>query len=245
MKTVGKILCGFGRGLRIGLVAIGALAFTGSVIAVADYTATQGTGITFASIVISTKHYFANVICDATIGETQCQAVNSSGQASVLEANSASILSAVQAAIPAGANLIGKTGIDQTTNGSTNGVVNLPATSGGLTSFFVQPTASDNHTNVKNGAGQVYWVFAENNSATVNYLRFYNAATGFNGCNSATNLITQVQIPASTSVGGVSIPLPFGIPFSTGISICVTSGYATNDTTNATATAISLTIGYD
>jgi len=126
-----------------------------------------------------------------------------------------------------------------------NGVVPTPVPSGGLTTFFVQPTASDNHTNVKNGAGQVYWVLAENNSATVNYLRLYNAASGFNGCNSATNLITQIQIPASTSVGGINIPLGFGIPFSTGISFCVTSGYATNDTTNATASAISLTLGYN
>lgn len=135
--------------------------------------------------------------------------------------------------------------IDQTTAGTTNGVVTKPATSGGLTTFFLQPTASDNHTNVKNGAGQVYWVLAENNSATVNYLRLYNAATGFNGCASATNLVTQIQIPANTAVGGVNIALPFGIPFSTGISICVTSGYATTDATNATATAMSLTIGYN
>lgn len=120
-----------------------------------------------------------------------------------------------------------------------------PNTAGGLTTSFFQPAASDNHTNLKNGAGQVYWVLAENNSATVNYLRFYNAATGFNGCNSATNLITQIQIPASTSVGGVNISLPLGIAFSTGISYCVTSGYATTDTTNATASAMSITIGYN
>ena len=119
------------------------------------------------------------------------------------------------------------------------------ATSGGLTTLFFQPAASDNHTNLKNGAGQVYWVLAENNSATVNYLRFYNAASGFNGCNSATNLVTQIQIPANTAVGGINIQLPYGIPFSTGISYCVTSGYATNDTTNATATAMSITIGYN
>lgn len=127
----------------------------------------------------------------------------------------------------------------------TNANAPSPTTTGGLTTFFLQPAASDNHTVVKNGAGQVYFVLAENNSATVNYLRFYNAGTGFNGCNAATNLVSQIQIPASTSVGGISIPLPFGISFATGISICVTSGYATNDTTNATATAISLTIGYN
>jgi len=130
------------------------------------------------------------------------------------------------------------------TNAGTFAVQNGPATTGGLSSFFVQPAASDNHTVIKNGAGQVYYVLAMNNSATVNYLRFYDAGTGFNGCNSATNLISQIQIPASTSVGGVSIPLAYGLTFATGISICVTSAYATNDTTNATASAMSVTVGY-
>lgn len=123
MKRFGlRLLRGFGRGLRNGFVAIGALAFLGGAIALADYTVTQGTGLTFASIVISAKHYAALVVCDATVGETQCQAVNSSGQASVIEANSPAILAAVQSSIPAGTAIIGKTGIDQTTDGTTNGV---------------------------------------------------------------------------------------------------------------------------
>lgn len=121
-----------------------------------------------------------------------------------------------------------------------------PATSGGLTNYFVQPTASDNHANIKNGAGQVYKIVVTNNSATINYLRLYNAATGFNGCNSATNLVYQVLIPGnSTNGGGISDSWPTGLAFSTGISICVTSAYATTDTTNATASAMSVNIGYN
>lgn len=119
-----------------------------------------------------------------------------------------------------------------------------PVTTGGLTWYFVQPAASDNHVVIKAGAGQVYNIQVTNNSATVNYLRLYNATTGFNGCNSATNIVGQWAIPASTSVGGLSISIPLGIAFSTGISICVTSGYATTDTTNATATAMSVNVGY-
>jgi len=119
-----------------------------------------------------------------------------------------------------------------------------PVTSGGVTVFFLQPTASDNHANIKNGAGQVYKISATNNSATVNYLRLYNAASGFNGCNSATNLVYQMAIPASTSGAGYSDSWDLGIAFSTGISICVTSGYATTDTTNATASAMSVNVGY-
>lgn len=119
-----------------------------------------------------------------------------------------------------------------------------PVTTGGLSVFFVQPTASDNHANIKNGAGQVYHVKATNNSATVNYLRLYNAGTGFNGCNSATNLVDQWAIPASTSGAGYVEDIAVGEAFATGISICVTSGYATTDTTNATASAMSVSVGY-
>lgn len=116
-----------------------------------------------------------------------------------------------------------------------------PVTTGGLSVYFVQPAASDNHVNIKNGAGQVYKISVTNNSATANYLRLYNAASGFNGCNSATNLVYQMMIPANS---GYSDSWETGIAFSTGISICVTSGYATNDTTNATASAMSVNVGY-
>lgn len=119
-----------------------------------------------------------------------------------------------------------------------------PVTSGGLTNYFVQPAASDNHVVIKAGAGQVYKVSVTNNSATINYLRLYNATTGFNGCNSATNIVYQMAIPASTSGAGYSDSWDLGLAFATGISICVTSGYATTDTTNATASAMSVNVGY-
>jgi hypothetical protein len=129
----------------------------------------------------------------------------------------------------------------------TNGLwVNVKAVAASpLTMFFLQPAASDNHTVIKNGSGTVYKITVTNNSATVNYIRLYNAGTGFNGCNSATNLIYQAAIPASTSVGGLSDSWVQGMAgFTSGISLCVTSGYATTDTTNATASAMSLNIGY-
>ena len=118
----------------------------------------------------------------------------------------------------------------------------VSGTTGGATASFLQPTASDNHANIKNGAGTLYAIVGSNNSVTTNYLRYYNAGTGFNGCNSATNLIMQIAIPAA---GGFTISPPVGIAFATGLSICVTSGYATNDTTNATASAMSITTLYN
>jgi hypothetical protein len=134
-----------------------------------------------------------------------------------------------------------------TVQGSTSGVgIPVgPSTSGGLSWYNVQPTAGDNHANIKNGAGQVYKISITNNSATINYIRLYNAGTGFNGCNSATNLVYENAIPASSSTaGGILDSIDLGLAFSTGISICVTAGYAQNDTTNATASAMNVGIGY-
>lgn len=148
------------------------------------------------------------------------------------------------AALPSGTNIIGKFGIDQTTPGTTNAVQPIPGTAGGLSAYFVQPAASDNHVVIKAGAGQVYHISVTNISAVVNYLRLYNATTGFNGCNSATNLVGQWAIPANTSGGGFTVNFLHGVAFATGISICVTSGYATTDTTNATASAMSVNVGY-
>lgn len=59
-----------GKGLRHGLIAVGALAFSGSVLALANYALTQGSGTNFASLVISSVHYAAYVLCDATAGAT-------------------------------------------------------------------------------------------------------------------------------------------------------------------------------
>ena len=128
---------------------------------------------------------------------------------------------------------------------ATGGTVQpVPGAANGTSTYFVQPGASDNHAVIKAGAGTVYGIAVFNNSATINYLRLYDATTGFNGCNAATNLVTQIQIPASTSVAGAVIPFPLGVAFSTGISICVSSCYATTDTTAATASAMSVTVSY-
>lgn len=162
------------------------------------------------------------------------------------------IYSAASGPIPAGTQIIGRVGIDQTTPGTTDSVTvkagssisNVPITTGGLSSFTLEPAASDNHTVIKNGAGQVYHINAFNNSGTINYYRLYDAGTGFNGCNSATNLKWEGHIPANTSDAGFVEDISQGVSFSTGISICVTSGYGQTNTANATASAISLNVGY-
>lgn len=123
-------------------------------------------------------------------------------------------------------------------------VQSVPGTSNGLTFYVVEPAASDNHVVIKAGAGVVYHISAFNNSATINYLRLYNATTGFNGCNSTTNLQWETNIPASTTGAGFVEDIAQGITFATGISICISSAYGQTSTTNATASAMSVNIGY-
>jgi hypothetical protein len=119
------------------------------------------------------------------------------------------------------------------------------ATSGGQTVYNVEPGASDNHANIKNGAGQVYSVSAFSKDTVANYIRLYNAASGFNGCNSATNLVWSGIIPgASTGAGFTGVLFEGGLPFSTGISICVTGAYGQTSTTSATASVMEVNVGY-
>lgn len=83
-----NILRFIGGGLKSVCAVVMALVLIASTYALADYTLTQGTGITMASVVISTKHYIALLICDATAGESQCAAVNASGGVSVAQQGS-------------------------------------------------------------------------------------------------------------------------------------------------------------
>jgi hypothetical protein len=102
----------------------------------------------------------------------------------------------------------------------------------------IYATASDNHAVIKNGAGTAYAVQTSNNSATANYLRLYDAGTGFNGCGSATGIIFAMEIPPSNSGFIANIGGAPGVSFTNGLSICITSGFGNTDTTNATASAI-------
>lgn len=169
---------------------------------------------------------------------------------------------ALTAQIPSGVNLIGDVNLRQggTALSATNGAyfnqlqgntalsatnptfaAPIPTTSGGLSVYFLQPTASTNSNNIKNAAGQVYKIDVFNNSATVHYIRLYNTATT-GTCNSATNLVWQGIIPASTSGAGLSSSWDLGMAFSSGVALCVTSGY--DGTGNATASALIVNVGY-
>jgi hypothetical protein len=162
--------------------------------------------------------------------------------------------------LAAGTNIVGKIGIDQTTPGTTNGVqINaaLPsgtntigavtpaaATSGGSTAYHLSggSAASTNSTNVKASAGTVYNIVALNTSATLAYLRLYNASSAPT-CSSATGVVHDYPVPANASGAGLVIPFPTGEAYSTGIGFCLTGGGTDTDATNA-PTGVYVEISY-
>lgn len=121
-------------------------------------------------------------------------------------------------------------------------LVNIQAvTSGG---WSLSSTLTPNNTTavvVKASAGQIGKIVAFNNSATIAYLKIYNATSAT--CGSGTP-VDRILIPASTSGAGVSIPDAVGDAYSTGITYCVTTGYADNDTTAPAANAYVVNIHY-
>lgn len=185
-----------------------------------------------------------------------------------LRTSDADLLAAMNAAVPAGTNVIGKVGIDQTTDGTTNLVVakqataaNLNATvvgtgtfatqavptagtTGGATTAFGVAANTNNSTSVKGSAGVVYSVQVYNNSATIAYLKLYNKATAPT-CGTDTP-VKVIGIPGNTSLGGnnVSFGGGTGAAFGTGIGICIVTGIANSDNTAVAANAYVYNIDY-
>ncbi|MEJ0071121.1 MAG: hypothetical protein WDO24_23005 [Pseudomonadota bacterium] len=132
------------------------------------------------------------------------------------------------ASLPAGTNLIGKAGIDQTTPGTTNAVVMAAATAGGASVSSTQVANNTTAIVVKGSAGTLYGIEVFNNSATIAYVKFYNAASAT--CGSGTP-VQRVMIPANASGAGAISQTTLGIAYGTGITSGITTGFADTDAT--------------
>lgn len=113
---------------------------------------------------------------------------------------------------------------------------------GGATPASVVSAASTNSTSVKASAGTLYNVTLINTTATVYYIRFYNLASAPT-CSSSTGYAFTLPVPASTSGAGLTVSVPVGYAFSTGIGYCITGGGSSTDNTSA-ATGIFGVLGY-
>jgi hypothetical protein len=127
------------------------------------------------------------------------------------------------------------------TNAGTFVVQDNPQTSGGLTTFHLVGAATDNATNVKASAGQVYHITAFNLNASPRYLKFHNTA----GTPTAgAGVVRTVMIPGNTSGSGAVIPVPYGFAFGTGIGITIVTGIEDSNTTAISASEVVIDIGY-
>lgn len=116
-----------------------------------------------------------------------------------------------------------------------------PVTSGGLSTFHLVGAATDNATNVKASAGQVYSITAFNLNASPRYLKFHNTS----GTPTAgSGVVRTVLIPGNTSGAGAVINIDKGLAFSTGIGISIVTGIADSNTTAIGASEVVVDIGY-
>ena len=155
---------------------------------------------------------------DVTQGAKADAAYAGSG-AATLVALLKGIYNALVAALPAGTNLIGKVGIDQTTNGTTNNVTIAPtsATAVGITPV-VSGSAEATHV-LKNGAGNLYSVYATNLTSTPGFLTVVNATSA--PADGAITPLACVPLPA-----GGNAALNYTVNpavYSTGITAVITS----------------------
>lgn len=170
---------------------------------------------------------------DLTQGAKGDSAYAGSGSASMV-AILKGLYAAVSGPIPtqAGTVIIGGVGIDQTTAGTTNGVVNKAAAVGGSTPSLAA-ALSTTVTAIKASAGSLYLVQCYNPNATVAYAQVFNIASGSVTLGTSTPLLS-VPIPA-TSNGGFAmstVPVAFGTAM---------SWAATTTATGSTAPGTALT----
>lgn len=120
-------------------------------------------------------------------------------------------------------------------------VTDTPSTTGGLSKFHLVGAATDNATNVKASAGQVYSITAFNLNASPRYLKFHNTA----GTPTAGTGVTDTfLIPGNTAGAGLVLNIDKGIAFSTGIGISIVTGIADSNTTAISASEVVLNIYY-
>ena len=134
--------------------------------------------------------------------------------------------------ISAGANLIGDVGISGA------------RTSGGTT-LYRSIDLDETEEEVKATAGQIYWIHAVNLTATILFLKVYNA-TAANVTVGTTTPVLTFPVPSQGTTGGAGfvLAIPNGIVLSTAITIAATTGIADADTGAPAANACVVNMGY-
>ena len=116
--------------------------------------------------------------------------------------------------------------------------------SGGATPGNYISAATNNSTNLKSTAGQIYSITVVNVTASLKYIRLYNLSSAPT-CTSATGIVFYTPIPGSTTNPvPVQLTFPVGKTFTTGIGWCITGGAGTTDNTSTAAGDVVLNYDY-
>lgn len=111
-------------------------------------------------------------------------------------------------------------------------------TTNGLTRCYLTSAATNNSTNCKASAGNVYAILVTNTTTTTYYLRMYNLASAPT-CSSSTGFVESIPALATAGNGYAGVIEAF----TTGIGFCLTANGTNNDNTNA-ATGVYIEILY-
>lgn len=119
-----------------------------------------------------------------------------------------------------------------------------PGSSGGLTSFSKIIANNTTSFAIDASPGRLYEIDAYNNSATLGWLKLYNAAQGSTTCGSGTPIL-RIMVPGNSTSGAGVVKLSFyGTSFSTAITGCFVTGIADADATSPAATTYVVNVGY-
>lgn len=98
---------------------------------------------------------------------------------------------------------------------------------------------------IKTTGGTVYQIDAYNNGASVAYIKLYNGTSSSVTCGSGTPYVRYlIPYGSSSSGGGFITPNINGDAFVSGITMCVTTGIADNDTTAPSANQFIVNVHY-
>lgn len=123
-------------------------------------------------------------------------------------------------------------------------VQDIAQTSGGLTSFTAVSAASNNLTQIKGSAGQIYFLSAQNLNASQRYLKiFFKPSASVTMGTTAADM--QFMIPGNAAGAGLVLNIDKGIGASgTGLSFAITGGISLTDNTAISANEVCVSGGY-
>lgn len=122
-------------------------------------------------------------------------------------------------------------------------VTDTPGTSGGLSFSYTLSAASNNLTQAKGSAGQLFAVVVTNTNAAARYLKIFNKASA-SVTMGTTSADFQFVIPGNTAGAGLAINIDKGMALGTGITYAITAGVSLTDNTSVAANEVSALIGY-